>query len=128
VTAEQNARVLRRRDQRPSWSLPKANVVGYIRGNCDRMTGAAFSAGVALVPVGQRAPRHRNTGEHIMYMLEGVVEFEVDEDTFVLEAGDMLFIPAHATYAYANIDRTLAVFLSIIGKADQWPVSTTYDD
>ena len=65
--------ILTKRDQQPAWTLPKADTVGFIRGRCNGIDGTAFNAGVVLMPFGQTTPLHSNTGEHIIYLLEGEV-------------------------------------------------------
>jgi quercetin dioxygenase-like cupin family protein len=121
-------RILKKRDQQPAWTLPRADTAGFWRGRCNGMEGTAFSAGVVIMPLGQTTPLHSNTGEHIIYLLEGDVEFTIEGEPFPLEPGDMLFIPADAKYVYSNRGRSTAFFVSIIGKVDSWPPEGTYYD
>jgi quercetin dioxygenase-like cupin family protein len=99
---------------------------GFVRGRCNDMEGTAFSAGLVLVPPGQRSPLHSESGEHIIYALEGEVEFAIEGEPYPLEPGDLLFVPAHARYLYANVGRSTATLLAIFGRVDEWPPRGTY--
>ena len=49
-------------------------------------------------------PRHSHPGEEIIYVLEGVWEYEVEgKGTVTLEAGDVLFIPAGTVHGAKNV-------------------------
>jgi quercetin dioxygenase-like cupin family protein len=49
-------------------------------------------------------PRHSHPGEEVIYVLEGVWEYEVDGKTpMTLEAGEVLFIPAGTVHAAKNV-------------------------
>jgi quercetin dioxygenase-like cupin family protein len=120
--------LLQSADQQPSWGLPKADEVGYIRARCNGMEGTGFSAAVVYMPFGQNTPVHANTGEHIIFQLDGLVEFRMQGESWPLEPLDMLFIPANVAYSYHNIGRTTASFISIIGRTDDWPPAATYYD
>ncbi len=121
--------VLTRREQQPDWTLPlRADEIGFIRGKCSMVHGTAFNAGVVLILMGQTTPVHSNTGEHIIFQLDGEVEFEIEGEAYPLEPRDMLFIPANAAYAYTNTGRETAGFISIIAKLDTWPPKATYFD
>lgn len=50
--------------------------------------------------------RHTHPGEEIIYMLEGVLEYEVEgRPTVRLKAGEVLFIPAGTVHAARNPGR-----------------------
>jgi quercetin dioxygenase-like cupin family protein len=50
------------------------------------------------------AARHSHPGEEIVYVVEGVLEYQLDgEPPVTLEAGEVLFIPAGATHAVRNV-------------------------
>ncbi len=128
IRTTERAWVLPRREQRPDWTLPDARKVGAIRTACTRMEGTAFSAGVVLILMGQTAPLHANSGEQVMFQVEGDVAFEIDGHSYPLEPGDMLFLPAHTPYAYRNTGRDTASFISVIGEREGWPPEATYYD
>lgn len=53
---------------------------------------------------GKHNPRHRhNTCEEVLYVLRGRVRHSVGEETFVLEQGDTLTIPAGVFHHAVNI-------------------------
>lgn len=58
------------------------------------------------IPQGVLFPRHSHPGEEIIYVLEGLLEYQIDGKTPVrLKAGDVLFIPAGAIHSAKNIGR-----------------------
>lgn len=120
--------LLKSRDQQPIWGLPKADSVGFIRARCDGMQGSNFSASVVFMLFGQGTPEHSNTGEHIIFHLEGDIEFRMAGEHWPLAPGDMLFIPSDVPYSYHNMGRTTGSFISIIGGSDEWPPRATYFD
>ena len=53
---------------------------------------------------GATSARHSHPGEEIIYVLEGVLEYQVDgKPPVTLKAGDVLFIPAGAIHAAKNV-------------------------
>ena len=53
---------------------------------------------------GVSSSRHRHPGEEIIYVLEGVLEYQVDgKPPVTLKAGDVLFIPAGAIHSAKNV-------------------------
>jgi quercetin dioxygenase-like cupin family protein len=53
---------------------------------------------------GMIAPGHSHPGEEIIYVIEGVFEYQVDKNPPVtLMAGDVLFIPAGAIHSAKNV-------------------------
>lgn len=60
--------------------------------------------GRTIIFPGQRNPRHRhNTCDEVLYVLRGRVRHSVGEETFVLEQGDTLTIPAGVFHHAVNI-------------------------
>ena len=58
---------------------------------------------VAIAP-GVTAPRHSHPGEEIIYVLEGVLEYQLDgQPPVTLKAGDVLFIPAGVVHSAKNV-------------------------
>jgi quercetin dioxygenase-like cupin family protein len=75
---------------------------------------------VELAP-GVAFGKHTHPGEEVIYMLEGMLEYEVEgRSPITLEAGDVLFIPAQAVHAARNPGRTngaeLATYVVEKGK------------
>ena len=56
-----------------------------------------FSPGVAF-------PKHSHPGEEIVYVIEGLLEYEIQgEAPVTLKAGEVLFIPAGTIHAAKNV-------------------------
>jgi quercetin dioxygenase-like cupin family protein len=67
------------------------------------------------------AARHAHPGEEIVYVVEGVLEYQLDgEPPVTLEAGEVLFIPAGAIHAVRNVGNgnaaELATYIVAKGK------------
>ena len=53
---------------------------------------------------GVTSPRHTHFGEEIIYVLEGLLEYQVEgKPPVTLKAGDVLFIPAGTIHAAKNV-------------------------
>ena len=58
---------------------------------------------VSIAP-GVTAPRHSHPGEEIIYVLEGVLEYQLDgQPPVTLKAGDVFFIPAGVVHSAKNV-------------------------
>jgi len=58
---------------------------------------------VSIAP-GVTAPRHSHPGEEIIYVLEGVLEYQLDgKPPVTLKAGDVLFVPAGVVHSAKNV-------------------------
>ena len=85
VSAQQG--VTRTQLQRHDLSLTGREV---IQSRIDFEPGSAFG-------------RHSHPGEEIVYVLEGLLEYEVDGKIVTLKKGDVLFIPAGAVHSAKNV-------------------------
>ncbi|TKC59109.1 cupin domain-containing protein [Pedobacter hiemivivus] len=57
--------------------------------------------------------KHSHPGEEIIYVLEGIFEYEVEgQPSVTLKAGDVLFIPTGKIHAAKNIGNSKAVELA----------------
>ena len=70
---------------------------------------------------GMTFPQHSHPGEEIIYVLEGVWEYQVEgKEAMRLEAGDVLFIPAGVKHGAKNVGSgkgsELATYIVEIGK------------
>jgi quercetin dioxygenase-like cupin family protein len=55
-------------------------------------------------PAGVVAPRHSHPGEEIVYVIEGLLEYQLEgKPPVTLKAGDVLFIPAGTIHAVKNV-------------------------
>jgi len=53
---------------------------------------------------GYVAPKHTHPGEEMVYVLEGLLEYEVEgKPPVTLKAGDVLFIPARTVHTAKNV-------------------------
>ncbi len=70
---------------------------------------------------GASFPAHRHPGEEIIYVLEGTLEYELEDQAPVtLVVGDVLFVPAGVFHAARNVGATpgseLATYVVEKGK------------
>lgn len=70
---------------------------------------------------GAVAPRHSHPGEEIIYVLEGLLEYQVgDGPPVTLKEGDVLFIPAGVVHSAKNVGssnaKELATYVVEKGK------------
>lgn len=62
-----------------------------------------IQARVELAP-GVLAPKHKHPGEEIVYVIEGVFEYQLEgRSTITVKAGEVLFIPAGVYHSAKNI-------------------------
>ena len=73
-----------------------------------------------------RARKRLPDAEHVVFQLQGEVEWSTGGERLVLEPEDLLFIPAHTPYQFLNVGRADALFLDVAAKADTWPATITY--
>lgn len=58
---------------------------------------------------GQAYPQHKHYGEEIIYVLAGVLEYQVEgKQPATLKAGDVLFIPYGVVHSVKNVGNTKA--------------------
>jgi len=81
---------------------------------------------VELAP-GVLAAKHTHPGEEIIYVLEGLLEYEVEgKPPVTLKAGDVLFIPARTIHSARNVGTgngtELATYIVEKGKPLLTPV------
>ena len=56
------------------------------------------------IPPGAAAPRHSHPGEELVYVTEGVLEYQLDgRPPVTLKAGEVLFIPYGTIHAVKNV-------------------------
>lgn len=70
---------------------------------------------------GALAIKHKHPGEEIIYVLEGLLEYQVaDKPAVTLKTGDVLFIPAGTVHSAKNVGtgiaRELATYVVEKGK------------
>jgi quercetin dioxygenase-like cupin family protein len=105
-----------------------AEQFGYHRGHYGRLEGTNVKSNITVVPFGQASPPHSTKHEHILYMLEGEVEFLLSPDRtpYLLTKYDSLFIPAEVRYEYSNVGRVDAYMIAISGMVGGASAPATY--
>ena len=68
------------------------------------MTGAGLGIFELTVPPGARVPPPHSHGgnEEIVYVLEGVLRYRVDDETRDLEPGQRMYMPRGSIHAFSN--------------------------
>lgn len=66
-----------------------------------------------VVPAGKEIPTHEVSGEVTLQCLEGMVGIQVDGDTRVLEAGQLLYLSGQASHAVRGIENA-SVLVTIL--------------
>ena len=62
---------------------------------------------------GVLAPNHSHPGEEIVYVIEGLLEYQLEgKSPVTLKAGEALFIPAGAVHAAKNVGTGIAAELA----------------
>lgn len=93
----QQSRIKRTDLQRHDLSVPGREAV---QARIDFEPGAAF-------------PKHSHPGEEIIYVLEGLLEYQVGgEPPVTLKAGDVLFIPSGVIHSARNVGSSNATELA----------------
>ena len=52
---------------------------------------------------GYVSPRHTHPGEELVYVIEGVLEYDIGGKVSKVKAGDVLFVPAGTVHAAKNL-------------------------
>ncbi|MCU0485490.1 MAG: XRE family transcriptional regulator [Anaerolineales bacterium] len=60
-----------------------------------------------------------HTGQEFVYCLEGQVDYEVEEQSYQLTAGDSLLFEAHLPHRWKNTQSSRACFLLILRPSDE---------
>ena len=76
--------------------------------------GPNFALRRFIMQKGGGMPRHTNTVEHEQYVLHGEATITIDEETYEVKAGDVVFIPEGAIHSYQNIGEEPFEFLCIV--------------
>ena len=59
-------------------------------------------------------PRHTNTVEHEQYVLRGHAKIGIGDETFEVNAGDVVFIPEGVVHFYENLGEEPFEFLCVV--------------
>ncbi len=73
-----------------------------------------FAMRCFTIQPGGSMPLHTNLVEHEQFVLNGTARVIIGEETFEVQAGSFVFIPAGATHAYTNTGSGAFRFLCLI--------------
>jgi quercetin dioxygenase-like cupin family protein len=74
---------------------------------------------------GSAVPRHTHPGEEIVYVLEGTLEFQLEDQAPVtLKAGEVLFVPAGTVHTAKNVGTNSGAEVSAYIVEKGKPLST----
>jgi quercetin dioxygenase-like cupin family protein len=81
-------------------------------------TGAASTSVVYFeLEPGASGPRHTDSAEEILLLLEGTLEVVVDGERALLSSGGMVVVPAHSPHTFHNVGRTTARAVGFFSSA-----------
>lgn len=82
------------------------------RNDLDLPNREVIQARIDIKP-GVVAPRHSHPGEEIIYVIEGVLEYQIDgKPPVTLTTGEVLFVPAGAIHKAKNVGKVNAAELA----------------
>ena len=76
-----------------------------------------YSLAHAALPPGKTSAPHSLTTSEVYYILSGVGEMHIDDDTQFVEVGDAVYIPPHAKQFIYNCGTELLIFICIVDPA-----------
>jgi quercetin dioxygenase-like cupin family protein len=92
--------------------LPGIDRTDLLKDNLSAPGREVIQVRVGFAP-GVVAIKHKHPGEEIVYVIEGVFEYQLEgRPPVTLKAGDVLFIPSGTPHAVKNIGTTYGVELA----------------
>ena len=76
-----------------------------------------YSLTHAALPPGQTSALHSPTTSEVYYIISGVGEMHIDDETQFVEVGDAVYIPPHAKQFIYNCGTELLIFICIVDPA-----------
>lgn len=76
-----------------------------------------YSLAHAIVPVGQVSVPHALTTSEVYYILSGVGEMHINDETQRVEPGDAVYIPPNARQFIRNVGEEPLVFICMVDPA-----------
>ena len=68
------------------------------------VAGREVVTAIAEIPAGAASGKHSHPGEEVVYMIEGLLEYQLEgQPPVTLKAGDVLFIPAGTIHRAKNV-------------------------
>ena len=108
--------------------LPGGDEEGTRRAVANGIATSSTMVNRLEMPPGQSSPPRRFTGDHVIYHLEGTIEWNVDGVSYRLRPGDLLFIPPNVPYSFSNPGDDIGRFIDVAGRVDDWPPRMLYAD
>ena len=108
--------------------LPGGDVEGTRRAVANGIATTSTMVNRLEMPPGQSSPPRRFTGDHVIYQLEGTIEWDVDGVIYLLRPGDLLFIPPGVPYSFSNAGTDIGRFIDVAGRVEDWPPRMLYAD
>jgi len=87
-----------------------------------------YSLAHAIVPVGQTSIPHSLTTSEVYYILSGIGEMHINDETRLIEPGDAIYIPPKAKQFLQNTGTEPVVFICIVDPAWQQEDETVYEE
>lgn len=85
-----------------------------------------YSLAHAIVPVGQTSVPHSLSTTEVYYILSGVGEMHINDETQTVEPGDAIYIPPYAKQFIYNSGTEPLVFICMVDPAWQKVDETIY--
>lgn len=76
--------------------------------------GPHFAMRQFSIEPGGYMPLHTNLVEHEQFVLQGRAQLELGDETVIVRAGDVVFIPAGLPHSYATLGSEPFVFLCLV--------------
>ncbi len=76
--------------------------------------GPHFALRRFIMGPGGGMPRHTNVVEHEQYVLQGKARIGIGDETYIVQAGDVVFIPGGVPHWYQNIGDEDFIFLCAV--------------
>ena len=86
-----------------------------------------YSLAHAIVPEGQTSTPHSLKTSEVYYILTGIGEMHIDDETQPVEPGDAVYIPPNANQFIHNSGKEPLVFLAIVDPAWRKEDETIYE-
>ncbi|HEY9845226.1 MAG TPA: cupin domain-containing protein [Candidatus Caenarcaniphilales bacterium] len=86
-----------------------------------------YSLAHATVPIGKASTPHSLKTSEVYYILEGVGEMHINNETCRVEPGDAVYIPPHAVQFILNCGTEPLVFICIVDPAWRQADETVYE-
>ena len=105
----------------PRQTNPEAELGGFMRVGYTGLRGTNAQIGLIYMPVGQTSPVHTAGVEHLIMVLKGEFEFDIQDQKIRVTSWGQIFLPADVYYAYKNVGSEDAWFMNCVSRYKDWP-------